>query len=181
MKRFMTVLFLLLLSSPAAWPQSSQNFKIEADFFDSGGLGVSNPRSTNFFNTTSAGQSASGQSSQSQNFQATSGAGGAFFAPTTPTGVTDLSSLPTVYTLEQNYPNPFNPTTIISYALPKQSHVTLKVYDVLGRDLQTLVEEKQDVGVYTLKFDASGLASGVYFYRLVAGSFISTKKLMLLR
>jgi hypothetical protein len=89
--------------------------------------------------------------------------------------------LPAEFHLWQNYPNPFNPTTIISYALPKQSLVTLKIYDVLGRAVQTLVEETQEAGIYKVRLDASGLSSGVYFYRLVAGSFVDTKKLLLLR
>lgn len=89
--------------------------------------------------------------------------------------------LPTEFRLWQNYPNPFNPTTVISYALPKQSFVTLRIYDVLGRVVQTLLEETQEAGIYKVRLDASGSASGVYFYRLVAGSFVDTKRLMLVR
>jgi hypothetical protein len=83
--------------------------------------------------------------------------------------------------LEQNYPNPFNPTTIINYQISELSFVTLKVYDVLGNEIATLVNEEKPIGSYEVKFDASSLPSGVYFYRLQAGSFVETKKMVLLR
>lgn len=89
--------------------------------------------------------------------------------------------LPKTTTLYQNYPNPFNPTTLISYAIPTRSRITLGVYDVLGRVVRTLVEETQDPGIYEAQFDASGLASGIYFYRLTAGSFVQTKKMLVVR
>lgn len=85
------------------------------------------------------------------------------------------------YRLAQNYPNPFNPTTNISYVLPKAENVSLKVYDVLGREVATLVNEVKAAGAYTVPFNASNLASGVYFYRLQAGSFVQTKKMMLVK
>ncbi len=88
---------------------------------------------------------------------------------------------PTHFSLDQNYPNPFNPTTAISYQLSANSFVSLKVYDILGREVTTLVNEKQSAGSYQVTFDASRLASGVYFYRLTAGSFVSVKKLVLLK
>jgi len=88
---------------------------------------------------------------------------------------------PRVFALEQNYPNPFNPSTRISYQLPAQSHVTLKVFDVLGREVKALVNEEMKAGSYETTFDASGLASGLYFYRLQAGEFVSTKRLLLMR
>jgi hypothetical protein len=89
--------------------------------------------------------------------------------------------LPRTTTLYQNYPNPFNPTTTIGYALPKQSYVTLRVYDMLGRVVQTLADGPQDAGLYEVQLNASRLASGVYFYRLQAGNFNQTRKLLLLR
>ena len=85
------------------------------------------------------------------------------------------------YRLEQNYPNPFNPTTNITYVLPKTENVSLKVYDVLGREVATLVNEVKPAGAYTVPFNASNLASGVYFYKLQAGSFVQTKKMMLIK
>ena len=85
------------------------------------------------------------------------------------------------FTLNQNYPNPFNPTTVISYTIPKDTHVTLKIYDVLGREVETLVNENEQVGRYRVNFDGARLASGVYFYRLAAGSHVITKKMLLLK
>ena len=90
-------------------------------------------------------------------------------------------SLPTVYALTQNYPNPFNPSTKISYQLPSNSLVTLKVYDIIGREVTTLVNAQQNAGEYEVIFDASRLASGVYFYRIQAGTFADTKKLLLMK
>ena len=91
------------------------------------------------------------------------------------------ANLVTTYSLSQNYPNPFNPTTVIDYTIPKESHVMLKIYDVLGQEVETLVNEDQNVGRYQVQFDGSRLASGVYFYRLVAGNHVVTKKMLLLK
>jgi hypothetical protein len=104
----------------------------------------------------------------------------------TGSGTTDVNELvggqiPGEFSLEQNYPNPFNPTSIIGYALPKQSYVTLRVYDMLGRVVQTIVEETQTPGLYEARVNASALASGIYFYRLSAGAFVETKKMIVLR
>ncbi|MFN3562478.1 MAG: T9SS type A sorting domain-containing protein [Chloroherpetonaceae bacterium] len=88
---------------------------------------------------------------------------------------------PKGYALLQNYPNPFNPTTVISYQLPVSSDVSLKVYDVLGKEVMTLVSGRQAAGSYTYTLNASNLSSGVYFYRLQAGNFVQTKKMMLVK
>ncbi len=85
------------------------------------------------------------------------------------------------FSLSQNYPNPFNPTTTINYQLPANSFTTLKVYDVLGREVAVLVNEFRTTGYYSTSFDASKLSSGIYFYTIKAGSFVSTKKMLLLR
>jgi hypothetical protein len=85
------------------------------------------------------------------------------------------------YSLSQNYPNPFNPSTVISYQLPVISSVTLKVYDILGREVATLVNEEKPAGSYEVQFDASGLTSGIYFYQLNAGQYSETKKMILLK
>ena len=89
------------------------------------------------------------------------------------------SELPRDFALLQNYPNPLNPTTTIRYELPRTGSVSLKVFDVLGREVRTLVDEVQDVGSKAIELDATGLASGVYFYRLIAGEFVATKKIIL--
>ena len=91
------------------------------------------------------------------------------------------SNFPTNFNLEQNYPNPFNPSTTINYSLPKASLVTIKVYDILGREIATLVNQQKNPGNYEVQFNASKLASGVYFYRMQAGDFVETKKLLLLK
>jgi len=99
-----------------------------------------------------------------------------------PLSVEQMNSLvPEKFELAQNYPNPFNPVTTIQYSIPDRSNVTLKVYDVLGRELATLVNEEKDRGIYSINFDASALASGMYLYRLQAGSFIETKKMILIK
>jgi acetyl esterase/lipase len=101
----------------------------------------------------------------------------------TVTGVEEISegTLPRELGLEQNYPNPFNPSTKINFRLQVSGFTSLKVYDVLGREVRTLVNEKLEAGSYETTFDATGLASGVYLYRLQASDFVQTKKLMLLR
>ena len=98
------------------------------------------------------------------------------------TGVTSNRGIvPAGTSLSQNYPNPFNPSTTIRYELPHASNITLTVYNALGQQVATLVNESKPAGVYTVQFDAKGLASGVYFYRLTAGSSVETKKLSLVR
>jgi hypothetical protein len=88
---------------------------------------------------------------------------------------------PTAFALAQNYPNPFNPSTTINYQLSTTSNVKLEIFDLLGRKVATLVNERQTVGAYTANFNAAQLSSGVYFYRLQAGSFVQTKKMMLIK
>ena len=90
-------------------------------------------------------------------------------------------SVPSEYTLEQNYPNPFNPATTISYSIPKESQVSLVIFDIMGRQVAELVNSKQSAGSYNIQFDASSVASGTYFYKLTAGEFISVKKMVLLK
>ncbi len=93
----------------------------------------------------------------------------------------DENGFPTNFTLKQNYPNPFNPSTTIEFSIPKESFVTLKVYDLLGREVASLVNKELQAGSYKTQFNASNLASGVYLYRLNANGFVQTKKLMLMK
>ncbi len=90
-------------------------------------------------------------------------------------------SLPTTFALEQNYPNPFNPTTTIRFGLLNAAFVTLKIFNLLGQEVATLVNEKREAGQHSVQWNARDLASGVYFYRLLAGSFLETKKLILIK
>ncbi|MCH7772904.1 MAG: T9SS type A sorting domain-containing protein [Bacteroidetes bacterium] len=103
---------------------------------------------------------------------------------TTSGGVTDVAdenNLPFDFSLVQNYPNPFNPSTSIQYAVSSRQFVSLKVYDVLGNEVATLVNEEKPAGSYKVEFDGTDLTSGIYFYRIEAGSFIETKKMILIK
>lgn len=93
----------------------------------------------------------------------------------------DESEIPKEFTLCQNYPNPFNPTTTINFELPKNSLVTLKIYNLLGKEVATLVESEKPAGVYEVSFDASKFPTGMYIYQLHAGNFIETKKMILIK
>ena len=101
--------------------------------------------------------------------------------PCTITGVVNNSEVPKAYSLSQNYPNPFNPVTKISYEIPKSGLVTLKVYDILGKEIATLVNEVKNPGSFVVDFNGTSLSSGMYFYRLESGGFVSTKKMMLIK
>ena len=96
-------------------------------------------------------------------------------------GVEDEETLPTEYALEQNYPNPFNPATTFRYSISTQSKVVIKVFDILGNEITTLIDEEKSVGTYELRWNAVNLPSGVYFYQLKAGDYVDTKKMILLR
>ena len=100
---------------------------------------------------------------------------------TSPTGIFDESLSITDYKLNQNYPNPFNPSTTISFSIPVQGNVSLKIYDLLGKEVVTLVDELKSAGNYQITFDAAQLASGMYFYKLEASNFSQTKKMILLK
>ena len=97
------------------------------------------------------------------------------------TDAKEAPGLPREFALDQNYPNPFNPSTTIRYALPARSHVTLTIFNTLGQQVATLVEGEVEAGYHEVQFDASRLSSGVYLYRLTAGSFVETRKLVLVR
>jgi hypothetical protein len=97
------------------------------------------------------------------------------------TGVDGLDNVPIAYNIFQNYPNPFNPSTTFSFYLPKRSHATLKIFDLLGREVTTIVSEEMSGGNYSRQWNATNISSGIYFYRLQAGTFTETKKLILLR
>jgi hypothetical protein len=97
------------------------------------------------------------------------------------TDVEELNPLPTEFSLGQNYPNPLNPSTKIKYSIPKSSQVSLKIFNTLGEEIETLVNEEKPVGTYELNWNASNLPSGVYFYRIQTGDFVQTRKMILLK
>jgi len=97
------------------------------------------------------------------------------------TNVNDKNVLPQEYLISQNYPNPFNPSTTISYALPKSEMVTIRIYNILGQMVRTLVNQNESAGTHTVSFKADDLTSGIYFYSIQAGSFNQVKKMMLLK
>jgi hypothetical protein len=100
------------------------------------------------------------------------------------TGTTDVAKpnpVPSEFTLSQNFPNPFNPATIISFDIPRNGTVTLKVYDVLGKEVAQLFNGETSFGRHSVQFNAAGLSSGVYFYRLTSGDFVQTKRMMLIK
>jgi hypothetical protein len=98
-----------------------------------------------------------------------------------PVSVAEQNVLPREFALSQNYPNPFNPNTTIHYSLPHISFVTLTVYNTLGQQVAQLVNEQQQAGYHDVVFRGDGLSSGVYFYRIQAGDFVASKKLLLLK
>ena len=98
------------------------------------------------------------------------------------TSVADNRTVPESFWLAQNHPNPFNSSTKISYSIPNSNFVTLKIYDILGREVQTVVNGSQQAATYSINFDASRFSSGIYFYRLQVGNeFVETKKMLFLR
>ncbi|MDQ3020935.1 MAG: T9SS type A sorting domain-containing protein [Bacteroidota bacterium] len=92
-----------------------------------------------------------------------------------------IYSIPEVFSLSQNYPNPFNPTTKINYSLPVSNHVSLKIFDVLGKEVVNLVNQRQNAGAYSVEFNGGNLSSGVYFYRIDAGEFTDIKRMVLIK
>ena len=125
------------------------------------------------------GQSVIGITTNSKNIQSL---GFWYHAKDLVTAIEQISDImPDEYRLEQNYPNPFNPTTTIQFSIPKPSFVTIILFNVRGEKVTKLIEEEKQPGVYQTIFDASELATGVYFYRINAGEFVQMKKLMILK
>jgi hypothetical protein len=93
----------------------------------------------------------------------------------------EVEILPDKFALFQNYPNPFNTTSVIKYSIPQLSQVSLKIFNTLGEEIETLVNEEKPIGTYELTWNAANLPSGVYFYQLKAGEFVQTNKMLLLK
>jgi hypothetical protein len=105
----------------------------------------------------------------------------AFITDVAPVGITSNNEIPNGYSLSQNYPNPFNPSTKIKYSIPKDEHVLIKVFDITGRVIASLVDQNQKGGVYEIDFSGRDFPSGVYFYKLETGSYTETKKMALVK
>jgi len=103
------------------------------------------------------------------------------FFPSAPAAVGEKGDIPPGFRLEQNYPNPFNPSTTITFAIPSEQHVRLRVFDLLGKEVVSLIDERMPSGQHSVEFDVQNMASGVYLYRVEAGRFVDVKKLLLLR
>jgi len=161
-----------LLLVTVALPQ----YQITNSVVGSGGNTISN--ASNIFVST-VGEAFIGNSTNATQQQQT----GFWYVyqQSTLTDVEDEETIPTVFKLEQNYPNPFNPSTKIKYAVPERSNVLIKIYDILGSEVVTLVNEEMDAGWYQKSFDAYSYSSGVYLFRMEAGNYISTKKMMLIK
>jgi hypothetical protein len=98
-----------------------------------------------------------------------------------PTGISKNTEVVKDFNLSQNYPNPFNPTTNIKYQITNNKLVTLKIFDILGKEVETLVNEKQNAGTYEVTFNASQYSSGIYFYKLTTDNFSDTKKMLMIK
>ena len=166
----------LLIISILSVPSFAQNSQVSWSSFN-GGFGVSS--SENSIVTSSAGFSFSGETKNGST-DIISG----FLADYNLiiTDVKDKESLiPEVYRLNQNYPNPFNPSTKIKFSIPELSYVTIKIFDILGNEIETLINNEKPSGSYELTWNAGNLPSGIYFYQLKAGEFVETKKMILLK
>lgn len=107
--------------------------------------------------------------------------GDTLYVASRPTGVNNQLAIPETFSLGQNYPNPFNPSTTISFSLPRDAFVSLIVYDLLGREIIRLVDERMGQGMHSVELEAGGLSSGIYFYRIKSGSFQAIKKMLLVK
>ena len=167
-----SVLVLLFFISPILIAQHN----IPISVISSGGEKQSN---TDYSLVGSLGQIAAGSTSSS-NHQVQTGFWYLYYQDVI-VNVEDEDLLPITYKLEQNFPNPFNPSTIIKFAVPERSCVLIKIYDILGSEVTTLVNEELDAGWYEKIFDAVSLSTGVYIYRMKAGNYVSTKKMLMIK
>ncbi|MFQ5866261.1 MAG: T9SS type A sorting domain-containing protein [bacterium] len=175
------LLFVFVFYSPQLFSQTSPNYHIKASTISSGA--VPQQLATNFQASSSVGQCTSSPQLKGTQYFMQSGFNGIVkgLQMVVSVSVPQAETVPTIYRLHQNYPNPFNPTTTIQFELPKRSKVTLKIFNVLGTEVTTLVDKELKAGEYKVVFDAHGFPSGVFFYRILAEGFVQTKKLLLLK
>ncbi len=163
------ILILLMICSSFSFTQ-----QLKQSVFTNGSTRANND---DFTVSSNLGQTLIGVSTSTSFFVKS----GFYYGTSLLVSVKDEGEIPVEFKLEQNYPNPFNPTTTIKFSVKQREQVILKVYDIIGNEVSTLINQQMDAGNYSLELDASDLASGVYIYRIKAGSFISTKKMMLLK
>ena len=164
------------------------NIKIQLHFTDAQlntyGMNKNNIQAKLWDNQTNSWKSVASTINTQNNtvsFSSSTVSGFVALSGSTVTAVETTESLPTEFVLNQNYPNPFNPSTTISYKLSSDGNVSLKVYDILGNEVASLINDFQNAGNYKISFDASRLASGVYFYKLQTSNFVQVRKMMLLK
>lgn len=167
----------LLACCLVSQPPAAAQVKISQSVFGSGGATIANGNNQII---GTVGQAVIGQASNSNNI---SRAGFWYQTADIVTSVAQIATeaLPEEFRLQQNYPNPFNPSTTIRFAIPEKSEVTLKLFNILGREVAVLVAEELEPGEYKVVFEAEGLPSGVYLYRIQAQGFVQTRKLTLLK
>ena len=165
------ILFVLLIST------AFSQYQISSSVIGSGGNKTSN---ANYILNSTLGEPFIGKSVSAAN-QHQIGFWYVYQQQTLTAVEDDQTIIPTVFKLEQNYPNPFNPSTKIKFAVPEKSNVVIKIYDILGSEIVTLVNEEMDAGWYQRSFNANGISSGVYLFRMEAGNYVNTKKMILLR
>lgn len=167
---------LIMLCHPIIFQSVIAQNKIPCSVISNGGGKQVN---TSYILNGTVGEPAIGKSNNSLN-QNLHGFWNSFYYSTV-VDVNEDDMLPIEFKLHQNYPNPFNPSTVIKYAIPERSYVLIKVYNIAGEELVTLVNVEKDQGWYELNFNPRGLSSGVYIFRMNAGNFVSTKKMMLIK
>ena len=173
-------LLLTLLTGPCAWSQSSANFRILADVFDSGGLGRAAPSSASYHATSSLGQATALHTSRGSNTVLSSGIGCVICDFLMQTSVS-FPTAPGTPTLKQNYPNPVHTSTTFEFIIPEASLVTLEVFNMMGIRVNTLLDEALHGGVHRVHWGAVDLPNGIYFYRLTSRNQFITRFLAVQR
>jgi hypothetical protein len=173
-KFFIKIIF-FIVAVLAFQTHSYSQYAMKSSVFSNGGGTTAN---ANFVSHSTLGQTAAGLSASSNHLLHS----GFWYSSGLLTSVDNEElGLPTVFELFQNYPNPFNPSTTIKYAVPEPANVRIEIFNMLGQSVEVLLNEEKAAGYYTLSYNASRLASGVYIYRMISNSYVETKKFMLLK
>jgi hypothetical protein len=167
-----SVSFLMLLFHAQVFSQNQISFSVL-------GNGGEKQANSSYVIVGTLGQSSTGNGANTVN-QVQSGFWSIYYQNVI-SKVEDDNVLPNEYKLEQNYPNPFNPSTVIKFGIPERANVVIKIYDVLGSEVITLLNQEMDLGWYELQFDAAGYSTGIYICRMQAGNYISTKKMLMIK